>query len=724
MWKTPDLGGTASPADWTNLNATLAITTFYGGSATDAAHLIGGAQDDGTLSMVPSGPAAPAWNLQLDGDGTLAQIVPGSSVYYASEPGLALVQGDYTTPGVFRLAAPCDNAPTTAACGDPVSFVAPFAIDPSSTSGATTIYAGTNRVYRSTTGGIPAGAGWTAISPDLTTGGSIFNADTLSTIAVGPNGLVITGSWGGAVWESTNANSANPTWTNISANLPPFDVNGYFSRPWISSVSIVSASQFYVGLGNGQGVYQAPGTYPYQQFWVPLGSPGFSSTGWLLTPATPPRCTRAPTPGPSPACTAARPSRSPARGRPSEQGCPNAPVDALNFAGATHQLVAWTHGRGAWIMANPNPVSLSFNTNHLDFGTVMPGGQVNPQTVDVSMTANRPVAFQGVTIAGPNASDFSIATNSCSGPVVGCGVTVGFAPSAPGLRSATLKFVDDALSSPQTVALSAVVTTASAIFSPSQVNLGGAALGTTSATVTATITDTGTGPLVVGALSISESDGGHIAIVGGTDNCTGQTLPAGQGCTVGLAMTPVSAGAINASLDVPDNAGAGLQQLGVVGTANGPVLADLGASHDLGSMNIGVGRPAVHGQRLQLRQPEPGGDRRHRGGSQSVRLRHHCRYMRVWAGAGERVMLDHGRLHTRRAWASRRDADLRRQRSDEREHDSAHRAGRQRKLHASECHQFRARHNRELDPAVHHPDERRTGSAAAADGDHHGAQRV
>lgn len=590
VWQTSSLGNS-----WTNLNSTLAITTFYGGAAADSTHVVAGAQDDGTVASYPGGATAPAWSEEEDGDGTLAQIVPGTSTYYGAQPGGVIFEGDYTTPGVFRLASPCDNSLATPACNDPASFVAPFGIDPGSTAAATTLYVGSNRVWRSTSGGTPAGsAGWTAISPDLTTGLNVFTTpDTLSAIAVGPNGTVVTGSWGGALYESTNANSANPTWTQIQYNgFPYFDPNRYAGRPWITSVAIAPNGEIYIATGSlGGGVFLGkPPILLNQLFWTALGSPSGSFVDSVAADPGNPQIVYAGTDAGAFQCYLCDPFNLPvANWQALGSGLPNSPIDQISVAADKNEIVAFTHGRGAWIVPNPNAQTVLFHPSPLDFGSVYPGSHPQPLEVIASTPTSIPnVNWGAATITGPNAADFAITSDGCVGSGTYCGIYVGFTPSTAGTRTATLNLSDDAAGSPQTVPLTAYVTPANVSFSSNPFSLGATTVGTTSPPVTLTISSTGTGPLTFGTLALSETDGQNVAVVGGSDHCSGQSVAPGGNCTVQFSMTPRYASSVSATLQVPDNAGNGVQYLSITGASNGAWIAPPLASFSFGGVNLGV----------------------------------------------------------------------------------------------------------------------------------------
>lgn len=237
IYKTSDLGGTGSAADWTNLNASLDITQFYAGASLDLTHMLGGAQDNaspGTFAGVRGNPTVPAWIDYSRGDGGYPAIdpTPGSNTIYTSSVYGLVYKGNRTTPGTLpNLAAPCDGRSATPACNDPAAFIAPFLMDPANPQH---LLVATDKVYQSTTGGLPAGTGgWPKVSPVLTSG---TNANEwISAMNMNPGGsVIVTGSVLGAVWRSVDGGTS---WTNVTGNLPQSNFStASFFNPMISGV--------------------------------------------------------------------------------------------------------------------------------------------------------------------------------------------------------------------------------------------------------------------------------------------------------------------------------------------------------------------------------------------------------------------------------------------------------------------------------------------------------
>lgn len=108
---------------------------------------------------------------------------------------------------------------------------------------------------------------------------------------------------------------------------------------------------------------------------------------------------------------------------------------------------------------------VSLSSSSLDFGTqpvsgMTAGGRsaaAGAQTLTVRNTGTFPLRISSVTVTGADADSFSV-SGDCAGTSVAagstCAASVTFDPTSSGSKSATLRLADNALDSPQTVALS------------------------------------------------------------------------------------------------------------------------------------------------------------------------------------------------------------------------------------------------------------------------------
>ncbi|HEY3458138.1 MAG TPA: choice-of-anchor D domain-containing protein [Bryobacteraceae bacterium] len=112
--------------------------------------------------------------------------------------------------------------------------------------------------------------------------------------------------------------------------------------------------------------------------------------------------------------------------------------------------------------------SIYYSPQSIAFGNVPIPNALSYRSVFIQNTGSFRLSIFGISISGPNASDFAL-LSSCPAtlmPYQWCTPYVVFRPSAAGVRTATLTITDDAAGSPHTIPLSATVY-------PTQINAGG-----------------------------------------------------------------------------------------------------------------------------------------------------------------------------------------------------------------------------------------------------------
>lgn len=188
---------------WIALNDGLGLVQFYAGLSThptDTDYLLGGTQDNGSNIRTTG---TPEWTQLFGGDGgwtQLDQVTPtrlfieyqGSGNLYRSTNGGASF--NFSGSGISSSDRNC--------------FLPPYLIDP--TNSMRMLYA-THRIYRSTN----SGTSWTAISGDLTGGGTAA-IRTLAQAPSDPN-TVYAATNDGRVLRSSNGGSS---FTLIASNVP------------------------------------------------------------------------------------------------------------------------------------------------------------------------------------------------------------------------------------------------------------------------------------------------------------------------------------------------------------------------------------------------------------------------------------------------------------------------------------------------------------------------
>lgn len=243
--------------------------------------------------------------------------------------------------------------------------------------------------------------------------------------------------------------------------------------------------------------------------------------------------------------------------RPGGAGGRNANLLIADTGGASPQQVSLT---GTGIVAPTvtlTPASFAFNTQLL-------GTSSGAAVATLTNTSSSGLNISGVTLGGPNATDF-IQTNTCGNsllPGAKCLVTVIFKPLSKGTRSATVSIQDNAVGSPQKLTLTGTGTAVQLL--PNALNLGSRKVGQASLPKASVLTNLGTTTLNVSGITVT---GANAADFTQTNTC-GTSVAAGQSCTVTVTFKPTAKGTRSASVNVSDDGGGNAQTITLSGTGS------------------------------------------------------------------------------------------------------------------------------------------------------------
>jgi sugar lactone lactonase YvrE len=226
--------------------------------------------------------------------------------------------------------------------------------------------------------------------------------------------------------------------------------------------------------------------------------------------------------------------------------------------------------------AAPAPIA-SLTPASVPFGNANTGTTSAPMSLTLSNTGNATLNITGITIAGANPTDFAIATgaNACGTTLaanVSCSIYVTFTPASAASFSATLSVADNAAGSPQSSTLTGTGTTPPApiaALTPATVPFGSLTAGSTSAAMSATLSNTGNAALNITGITIVGANPTDFAIATGANAC-GSTLAASASCSIYVTFTPASASSFTATLQVADNAAGSPQTSTLTGTGTAP----------------------------------------------------------------------------------------------------------------------------------------------------------
>jgi hypothetical protein len=220
------------------------------------------------------------------------------------------------------------------------------------------------------------------------------------------------------------------------------------------------------------------------------------------------------------------------------------------------------------------------------------------QTVTVSNTGNAPLSLVALSMGGAQAAEFQIAAGStCAAAAsvaanASCSVKLVFTPTATGARTANLGITHNAAGSPSVVALNGTGTaTAQAAISlnASSLTFASQTLGSTSASQTVTLSNSGSAPLTLNALTLAGTAATDFTR-GGTCTATTTLLPAAT-CTLAFTFAPGALGVRSATLSIASDASNGSAVLSLSGTGAAVAVPGVGlapASLAFGNQSVGV----------------------------------------------------------------------------------------------------------------------------------------
>jgi hypothetical protein len=230
----------------------------------------------------------------------------------------------------------------------------------------------------------------------------------------------------------------------------------------------------------------------------------------------------------------------------------------------------------------------------LDFGSQNVNGGSNTANVALEDGGTSTITLSSIQITGPNAADFTFSYDNCpsvlnSGTYVlapDCFMTLQFAPTANGPRTANLVIVSDAPGSPLIIPLTGVGQPDTTVISLSNVNLDfGVENISAQNTMTVTANNQGNGPVQFGIPTITGTNSADFVIA--SNNCASVT--AGANCAITVAFTPSAAGSRTALLEIPTDAGSP-QTVALFGTGQikSQLLSASTTDFDFGDQPVGV----------------------------------------------------------------------------------------------------------------------------------------
>jgi hypothetical protein len=234
--------------------------------------------------------------------------------------------------------------------------------------------------------------------------------------------------------------------------------------------------------------------------------------------------------------------------------------------------------------ASLSPTALTYTTQNV-------GSTSAAQNFSVTNTGSANLVVS--TVASTNATEFPISTDGCSGstltPNQHCIVSVKFAPTLGGSRTGTITVADNATGSPQTVALTGTgYGIPSPTITPASLTFASTNIGSTAATQTVTLKNSGTDTLAISSIAVTGVNAGDFSQ---TNTCSTTLAPAAS-CVVTVSFKPTASGSRGAAVTFTDNANnvaGATQSAALTGTGVAvPTAAAAPTSLTFPSTSIGV----------------------------------------------------------------------------------------------------------------------------------------
>jgi len=233
--------------------------------------------------------------------------------------------------------------------------------------------------------------------------------------------------------------------------------------------------------------------------------------------------------------------------------------------------------------------SIALQPSALQFGMARIGSPNVTRTIAVNNTGTTATGPFGISVIGAHVSDFFLLANGCVATVApgsSCSVSISFAPTAEGARSATL-VIDDGTGAKAEALLSAVALPAGQLaISPLRWEFGDITVGL-EATRAFTIVNAGLERAAAPNITFDATNLGFTA----THNCP-IYLIAGGICSVTVRFRPKAAGLVNTTLrGAASDGGSVVVTLSGAGVA-APTLSVSPQMHNFGNVNLAMPLPS------------------------------------------------------------------------------------------------------------------------------------
>lgn len=265
--------------------------------------------------------------------------------------------------------------------------------------------------------------------------------------------------------------------------------------------------------------------------------------------------------------------------KPQAVGPINGTITIKDNANPTTQIITLS---GNGLSNVPTVIVAPLN---LSFADVLVGSTGNSQTVTINNTGATPLVIANIV---PSDLANFVVVKSCPATLAAyttCTLTVALKPQATGPITGTLTVYDNASPATQVITLSGngLSNTPTILVSPTNLTFADVTVGNTGNTQTATINNTGSTPLLVSSIELSDKVDFVLA-----GSCTGIIAPHTT-CNVTVALKPQATGSIAGTLTVTDNANPSTQVITLSGTASAAPVPSLSIAVNPSALSLQVG---------------------------------------------------------------------------------------------------------------------------------------
>ena len=243
-----------------------------------------------------------------------------------------------------------------------------------------------------------------------------------------------------------------------------------------------------------------------------------------------------------------------------------APPAALATPGAFQQTLK---GNSDAFVAELFPLEIGPTT--LAFPNTPVGTTSAPLTVTVANTGFGSATFKTDPTGSESAFSQALVCNINIPSQGSCPINVTFTPTVAGPFTSSFSISTSASPNQQIITLTGTGTgagTPQAVLTPSAINFGSQAVGTTSGVQVVTLSNPGTAVLSISNITFTGLNPTFFAF---TSTC-GATLAPNASCNISVTFTPPSANPFSASLTITDNAASLSQSTTLTGTGGGPQI--------------------------------------------------------------------------------------------------------------------------------------------------------